>query len=38
MIIGRPATCLSVYSSQSSKAFELATAYIWVEEKKILAP
>ena len=30
--------CLSVYSSQSSKAFELATAYVWIEEKKILAP
>ena len=29
--------CLSVYSSQSSKAFELDTAYVWIEEKKILA-
>ena len=29
--------CLSVYSSQSSKAFELAIAYVWIEEK-ILAP
>ena len=27
-----------MYSSQSSKAFELATAYVWIEEKKILAP
>ena len=30
--------CLLVYSSQSSKAFELATAYVCIEEKKILSP
>ena len=30
--------CLSVYSSQRNKAFELATAYVCIEEKKILSP
>ena len=35
--IYRMNNCLSLYSSQSSKAFELVTAYIWVEEKKIVA-